>query len=203
MIKLSILIEIVNISFPSSLWNLVSVSIYSSFQLALDTCLVADSDHSGQHRSRMRSNTSATASSRTNAYSENAQKQCVSKAKGACLCITLVRFYLSSNYACYIVFSVGSELKSLVSYLVSLNYQSSCYTDTKWCQLLLVHNYEHCAFYMEDKNICAQMYILNLPVGKYMHFVEGYQINRYHDPGDGWGGAWVHFGTLGRHLYLD
>lgn len=165
---------------------MVSVSIYSSFQLALDTCPVADSDHSGQHRSRMRSNTSAIASSRTNAYSENAQKQCVGKAKGACLCITLVRFYLSSNYVCHVVFSVGSELKSLVSYLVSLNYQSNCYTDTKWCQLLLFHNYEHCAFYMEDrKTYVHKCYILNLPIGKYMHFVEGCQINGYHDPGDG------------------
>lgn len=96
------------------------IAHYSVFQLALDTCPVAGSDHSGQHRSRMRSNTSS-ASPRTNAYSENAQKQCVGKAKGVCLCITLVRFYLSCNYACYTVFSVGSELNQVSCFLFSFS----------------------------------------------------------------------------------
>lgn len=92
------------------------IAHYSSFQLVLDTCLVAGSDHSGQHRSTMRSNTSALASPRTNAYSENAPKQCVGKAKGVCLCITLV-----NNYACYTVFSVGSELNQLSRFLFSFS----------------------------------------------------------------------------------
>ena len=97
------------------------IAHYSAFQLSLDTCPVAGSDRSGQHRSRIPSNTSAIASPRMNAYSENAPKQCVGKAKGVCLCITLVRFYLSSNYACYTVFSVGSELNQVSCFLFSFS----------------------------------------------------------------------------------